>query len=102
MTDDSKALVWKNIYEQQSDLTLSGDERTNLEKLLRTPLMLKVLGTIYTVSREQSSQFLTVDFSDPKECHLASKVQGHVQASIGLIDMMMQLTDDAKEDSDGE
>lgn len=102
MTDETKTSIWIKIHARQEGTRLSGEEREQLTKLLQTPLMHKVLGTIYGLSRDQANQFLSVDFSDPVQCHQASQVQGHVRASIGLIDMMMALTDDdEKEDEDG-
>lgn len=98
MTDEAKEKVWSQILEQGAT-DLSGDERMQLEKLMSIPLLHKVFGTIYVMSNSQAAQLLTIDFSDLKEAHRASRIQGNITAAVGLINTIMDLTD-AEEETD--
>ncbi len=99
MNEEAQEKVWQQIRDAGND-TLTGDERRQLEKLLSIPLMHKVLGAIIAASNSQATQLLSIDFSDPKEAHRGSRIQGNVGAAIGLVNMIMALTESDEEETD--
>ena len=102
LTEEQQANLPRTIAEDYRGAALEERDVEMLADILHTEPMLKALGRIRGAADQAAFNLVNANLGDEKERHAASRLQGVVHGSIGVIDTIIglaSLPEDMDDDS---